>query len=67
MLEPSQCETHVALVQDEAAPSSATGGFRPYKGNTNTNTAMSSEMKATMEGAFPEVILNLIHARVCLL
>ncbi|BDA44423.1 probable transcription factor TGAL7 [Coccomyxa sp. Obi] len=44
----------VAPEVEEAAPSTGTGGFRPYKGNTNTNAAISSEMKASTEGAFPE-------------
>ncbi|CAL8470385.1 g9927 [Coccomyxa elongata] len=44
----------VAPEVEDAAPSSGTGGFRPYKGNTNTNAAISSEMKASTDGAFPE-------------
>ena len=35
---------------------SGTGGFRPYKVNTNTNAAIPSEMKMTKEETMPEVI-----------
>lgn len=53
-------------MQEDAAPSSATGGFRPYKGNTTSNAAISSEMKASAEGSFPEVTFMPKDAQVFL-